>query len=158
MDYKEQMPFWMMLLLSKMSSTKFWEFYEGDRVCGLAYLAAVENLVFLMFLAVDPACRSRGYGGRILEEIAVRFPQSKLVVSIERCAEGAENLEQRKRRKRFYRQNGYAETGFLVELSDVEQEILIKNGAFSPEEFAAFFKAYSNGTMKPRIWKAEETE
>lgn len=28
---KERMPFWTMLLLSKMDSTKFWEFSDGER-------------------------------------------------------------------------------------------------------------------------------
>ena len=155
---KERMPFWTMLLLSKMDSTKFWEFSDGETVCGFAYVAAVQNIVFIMFLAVVPACRSRGYGSAALAEIARRFPQSKVLVSIEQCAEGAENLEQRKRRKRFYLENGYEETGFMTELSNVKQEILIQNGEFDPDEFAAFFKAYSNGTMNPRIWKAEEAE
>ena len=42
-----------------------------------------------------------------------------------------------------------------IELSGVEQEILIRGGVFDPDEFAAFFKAYSNGTMHPRIWREE---
>lgn len=152
---KERMPFWSMRLMAKMTATRFWEFSDGDTVCGFAYLGMAEGISFLMFLAVDPSLRSRGYGGRILEEIRRRCSPDKILVSIERCAEGADNLSQRRRRREFYLRNGYEPTGFCIELSGVEQEILIRGGVFDPDEFAAFFKAYSNGTMHPRIWREE---
>ena len=38
-----------------------------------------------------------------------------------------------------------------VELSKEQQEVLVKNGEFDPQEFSEFFKKYSNGTMNPPI-------
>lgn len=53
----------------------------------------------------------------------------------------------------FLYKNGYTDTGYFIELSNVEQEILIKNGAFDKNEFSTFLRKYSNGAMKPKIWK-----
>lgn len=78
-------------------------------------------------------------------------PDSKIVISIERCDENVKDIEQRLRRKKFYVNNGYIETGYLVELLKKKQEIIIRNGEFDEDEFTMFFKKYSNGTMKPRV-------
>jgi hypothetical protein len=80
-------------------------------------------------------------------------PDSKIIISIERCDEGSKDIEQRLRRKKFYVNNGYIETGYLVELAKKKQEIIIKNGEFDEDEFSLFFKEYSNGTMKPKLWR-----
>lgn len=155
---EERMPYLLMLVLSKMPTTEFLSFHEKGQVCGFAYLAMVDHIVFIMFLAVDPPLRSQGYGSRILDEIQKRYPRHKIIVSIERCDEAAENREQRLQRKKFYLKNGYAETGYYIELSHVKQEVIIKNGEFDPEEFSGFFKKYSNGTMNPKIWPAGSRE
>ncbi len=152
---KERMPFWMMCLMSKMKNTEFYSCSDNGQVCGFAYLAAIEKVTFIMFLAVDKTMRSKGYGSLILREIQSRFPNNKIIVSIERCDKNAKNIQQRLRRKRFYQENGYLAAGYFVELSNVEQEIMIKNGEFDQKEFLRFFQKYSNGTMNPRIFKEE---
>ena len=38
-----------------------------------------------MFLAVDESLRREGYGSAILKEIRNRYPEKKLIVSIEPC-------------------------------------------------------------------------
>lgn len=151
---KERMSYWMMLLMAKMEHTDFLAAYDGDKVCGLVYMAVVDKITFIMFLAVDSRVRSKGCGSQILSCVQERYPDNAIIVSIERCDEDAENREQRLRRKRFYLDNGYQETGYLAELSKVKQEILIKNGVFDQAAFSSFFKTYSNGAMKINIWKA----
>lgn len=150
---EDRMPFWLMIALAKTKNTDFLAFYDGDTLCGFVYLAAMKDLVFVMFLAVDENLRSKGYGSKILEEVQAIYPKHKIIVSIERCDEPAENLEQKLRRKRFYLHNGYSETGYSLEMGNKAQEILIKNGTFQAEEFSSFFRKYSNGTVRPKIWK-----
>ncbi|WP_195983794.1 GNAT family N-acetyltransferase [Clostridium sp. D33t1_170424_F3] len=150
---EDRMPFWLMLALAKTKNTDFLTFYDGDTLCGFVYMAAVKDLAFVMFFAVDETLRSKGYGGKILKEVQSIYPDHKIIMSIERCDEPAEDLEQRLRRKRFYLRNGYAETGCFLEMNHKAQEILIKNGTFQTEEFLSFFLKYSNGTVRPKIWK-----
>lgn len=151
---EDRMPFWLMLLLAKMPSTDFISFHDTDILCGFVYMATIENLTFVMFLAVDENNRSKGYGSRILDKIQSMYPNNKIIISIERCDVDAKDIEQRLRRKKFYDNNGYIETGYLVELANIKQEILIKNGELDKEEFILFFKKYSNGTMKPKVWRS----
>ncbi|QSX04654.1 GNAT family N-acetyltransferase [Sedimentibacter sp. zth1] len=150
---EDRMPFWLMLIMAKMKNTEFISFHDKQTLCGFVYMATIKNLTFIMFLAVDENIRSKGYGSRILEKIQSLHTDNKIIISIERCVKDAKDIKQRLRRKKFYANNGYIETGYLVELANKKQEILIKNGQFDEDEFYLFFKKYSNGTMKPKLWR-----
>lgn len=150
---EDRMPFGLMLIMAKMKNTEFLSFHDKYTLCGFVYMATIENLTFVMFLAVDENIRSKGYGSRILDKIQSIHTDSKIIISIERCVEEAKDIEQRLKRKKFYANNGYKETGYLVELANKKQEILIKNGEFDEDEFSFFLKKYSNGTMKPKLWR-----
>lgn len=154
----ERMPFPLMVGMSKMWHTNFLSFYYNETLCGFIYLATNQKLVFVMFFAVDEIFRSKGYGSAILQEIQQRYPNKKIIISIEPCDADALDLDIRKKRKSFYLRNGYKETGYMVKLNGVVQEILINNGDFIKEEFRTFFAFYSSGTMWPRIWKQAEQE
>ena len=151
----ERMPFFLMVLMSKLWNTQFWGFYDGDTPCGFAYFAVNRKLLFLMFLAVYNSLRGEGYGSAILAEIRDKYPDKKLIVSIEPCEDTSPDIEIRKRRKAFYGRNGYGETDFQIKLSGVVQDVLIANGEFRKNEFLLFFILYSNGTVWPRIWKKD---
>lgn len=150
---EEQMPFAMMVAMSKLWHTRFLAFYDDDILCGFVYMATNRKLVFIMFFAVDKALRSKGYGSAILQEIQKKYLNKKIIVSIDPCDSDAPDNEIRKMRKAFYLRNGYKETGYKIKLSGMVQDIMIRNGEFSRKEFRTFFAIYSNGTMWPKIWK-----
>ncbi len=150
---EERMPFPLMVAMSKLWNTEFWGFYDNGLPCGLIYLATGRDTVFVMFLAVDRPLRSKGYGRAILRQMRARYPDKKMIVSIEPCSGNSPGLALRKRRKAFYLRNGYAETGYQMRLGGVEQEILIANGSFSTREFRLFLALYSFGAACPRIWR-----
>ena len=152
----ERMPFPLMVAMSKLRNTDFLGFYEEDTLCGFIYLAHNRKIVFVMFFAVDAALRSKGFGSAILQEIQKKYPTKKIIISIEPCDETAPDIEIRKKRKAFYLRNGYKETGYMIKLAGVVQEIIIANGEFNKSQFKRFFVLYSNGTMWPRIWKQSE--
>ena len=106
-----------------------------------------------MFLAVDKTLRSKGYGSAILQDIQNKYPEKKIIISIEPCDKNAFDIELRTKRKEFYMRNGYQETGYMMKLNGIVQEIIIKNGKFDKKQFRSFLALYSNGTMWPRIWK-----
>ena len=93
-----------------------------------------------------------------MREIQSRYPDKKIIISIEPCDERAPDIELRKRRKAFYLRNDYRETGYYMKLNGVVQEIIITNGEFIKREFCLFFALYSNGIMWPRIWKQAAVE
>ena len=150
---KERMPFPLMVAMSKLWNTQFWSFYDGDTPCGFVYLAHSGKLVFVMFFAVERSLRSKGYGSAILREVKSRYPDKKIIISIEPCDARAPDIGLRKRRKAFYLRNGYQETGYFMKLNGVVQEIIITGGQFVKGEFRRFLARYSNGIMWPKIWK-----
>ena len=152
----ERMPFPIMVAMSKLWNTEFLGFYDGDTLCGFVYLAHNSKIVFVMFLAVDKTLRSKGYGSAILREIQNKYSDKKIIISIEPCNKNAPDVELRRRRKAFYMRNGYKETGYMMKLNGVVQEVIITNGEFQKKQFRMFFAMYSNGTMWPRIWKQTE--
>lgn len=152
----ERMPFWMMVAMSKLWNTDFLGYYDGNTLCGFAYLAHNNKMVFVMFLAVDKTLRSKGYGSAILREIQNKYPDKKIIISIEPCDKNAPDIELRTRRKDFYMRNGYKETGYMMKLNGVIQEIIITNGEFDKKQFRTFFVLYSNGTVWPKMWKQTE--
>ena len=87
---EERMPFFLMCLLAKMPQTQFLAFREGEQVCGFAYMAVLDGMAFLLFLAVDPALRSRGYGSAILRGMIQVGHELGLTL----LAEGVESLAQ----------------------------------------------------------------
>lgn len=144
-----------MRAMAKMQNTRFLAFYEEALLCGFVYMAVAGNIVFVMFFAVEESLRCRGYGGRILAEIQAQHPAQKLSFPLKNVIGDVPDLEKRLRRKSFYLRNGFQETGFRIELEKQEQEIIIKNGTFDSREFSGFLKKYSNGTLRPPIWKAD---
>ena len=152
---EERMPFPLMVGMSCLWNTDFLAFYDGEVLCGLAYLATVGKQSFLMFFAVKEELRSKGYGGRILERLRSLHPHHLRIVSIEPCRGEEAQLAQQLRRKAFYLRNGYRETGYFMRLAGQDQEILAENGVFRPRAFRGFFLLYSCCTMIPKIWKAD---
>ena len=152
----ERMPFLMMVAMSKLWNTEFLGFYDGDTLCGFVYLAHNSKIVFVMFFAVDKTLRSKGYGSAILQDIQNKYPDKKIIISIEPCDNDAPDMELRTRRKDFYMRNGYHETGYMMKLNGIVQEIIISKGEFDKKQFRTFLAVYSNGTMWPRIWKQTE--
>ena len=147
----ERMPFGMMVAMSKLWHTKFLSFYESEKLCGFLYFAEMFDLIFVMFFAVDKKLQSKGYGSEILNELKKHYPTKKVIVSIEHCMND-KNTDM-KRRKNFYLRNDFKETDYLIRMSGVEQEILVRNGQFSKAEFQIFLALYSNGTLWPKIWR-----
>lgn len=98
----------------------------------------------MMFFAVDEALRSKGYGSLILQQLKNKYPDKKIIISIEPCDDNASDIDLRKRRKSFYMRNGYNETGYTMKLNGVVQEIIITNGEFVKREFYSFFALYSS--------------
>lgn len=146
----ERMPFGLMVLLSLLPTTKFTTYYDEDKAVGFLYFGIIFGVVFVMFFAVDENLRSKGYGSEIIKMLSEKYPKKKIILS---TAESAETGSSLSARKRFYLRNGFSETGYTLKINGIEEEVLIKNGEFSPFELRLFFFLYSFGTLYPKISK-----
>lgn len=129
-----------LLAMAKAEDFDFWiisdpsqEYSQGSFV-GFAAVMTFEDLAYLLFLAIDPGSRSKGYGGRALQDLSALYPGKTFVLDFERLDDAAPNAGQRRRRKAFYLRNGYAETGLFLSYAGVEYEVVCK-GSFAFESF-----------------------
>ena len=82
-------------------------FTDDGEFVGLAFTIDTEDMVFVSFLAVEEDKRSRGYGSGMLE--ILKSKGKKVLLNMEPVEEGAENYDQRVRRRDFYMRNGFEE-------------------------------------------------
>lgn len=124
--------------LVRMSATKGHEFLaliHEDSFIGYIVVYPHRDLLYLLYLAIDPSCRSKGYGSHVIETLKARYADRKLVVDFEMPDDNAPNREQRLRRRQFYLRNGYKETGFFVSYMGVDYEVFCMNDDFDPQAY-----------------------
>ena len=113
--------------------------WDGEVFAGMACLLRTQRLAHLIYFAVAPELRDRGLGSRALAAFRRRYPETPLVVDIERPWEGARNNGQRKRRKAFYLRAGFRETPVHYWWRGEPYELL-STGSLSQRDWETFWK------------------
>ncbi|MBS4796720.1 MAG: GNAT family N-acetyltransferase [Actinomyces sp. oral taxon 181] len=121
------MPEWVMNALALRRSIDFTAYFDPEEpsgFCGVTFTIHSDDLLFVVFLATNPALRSRGYGTRILDQLKERFPGFAIALEIEPMTTDASNFHQRERRLAFYQRNGFVETGLYTDYEGDQYEVL----------------------------------
>ena len=128
------------LVENRFGSTEVFCFYDGETFVGIAYLLNTPTISHIIYLAVDESLRGNGYGSKALELLHQSKPGKKIMVDIEVPDELAENVEQRRMRKKFYLRAGYEETPVKYEWRHESYEILSFGGQISEAEYDGFWE------------------
>lgn len=120
----ESMPLDDMFALSEETDADILGIYDGDMPIGFSFIVKHADCAYLYYFAIDKSCRSKGYGSAALVEILNRYKNLQLTLDFEEIEETADNYEQRKRRKSFYLQNGFYETGRYTLLNGERFEVV----------------------------------
>lgn len=139
---QERVSFHSMVRKAKKTHVEFLSFYQDNELAGMAYLFTWEDVLYLFYLAVSPQLQNQGIGGRILDLLKSRYPEHRIVLSIEPLEEGAENFSQRQRRLEFYQKNGFADIGLSSTHRGMTYTTLVYGGTFTPEEWKQLWKHY----------------
>ena len=86
------------------------------------------------------------------EALKSKYPKKKLVVDFEMLDDHADNSEQRKKRRNFYLQNGYKETGFFVSYMGVDYEVFCMDDDFDPDDFKEMMKTIQVDGFDPKYF------
>ncbi|OWA37657.1 hypothetical protein B9G55_06290 [Saccharibacillus sp. O16] len=152
----ERAPLSILLRKARKPYVDFWVYYEQDMMIGFTYLARRDDLVFLMYLAVDPRYRSQGYGSRLLEQVRLAHPECRIMLNIENVEPDKPGAEDRARRRRFYLRNGYEGSGMLIREFGVLYEALVYGGAVKPDEFFRLYGRFMGFPLsvlaRPKIY------
>ena len=119
---------------------------EGGELLGFWAVAVQKDLLLLDYLAVRREQRGRGLGSALLEELGRRYPGRRVILMLERPEAGSKNQEERLRRQRFYRKNGFAPTGGVVASANGPMELWSRGGFVSMEEYLGI-QAYALGAF-----------
>lgn len=150
----ERAPFWFLRHKAKQSDVSFNSLYEDESWIGLIYMSEYEDILLVLYFAIDASCRSGGYGTKVLTALREDHLDKRIVLTIEPIDEQADNYEQRVKRKRFYEKNGFTSAGIIVEGLGQAFEMLISGGSVTPEEVRTVYKSFLGGflwTMLSRL-------
>ena len=110
--------------------------------CGFSNSITRGTITNIVYFAVEPKLRSRGYGSQILKTIHELHPDTRLVVDIEveEDSKDAEELERRNRRRDFYLRNSFEAVEFNYNWQGEHYRLLTAGGNVTEQEFRDFWK------------------
>lgn len=137
-------------LLDDKIKREFWAFFDkeegGDaaasKFCGFSNSITHGSITNIVYFAVEPELRSRGYGSQILQDIRRQHPDTRIVVDIEveEDSKDAEELELRNRRREFYTRNGFDSSPVDYVWQGEHYRLLSAGGTVTEKEFRDFWK------------------
>lgn len=129
-------------LLDDKIKREFWAFFDGDLFCGFSNSITHGSITNIVYFAVVPELRSRGYGSKILQAIRKQHPDTRIVVDIEveEDSKDAEELERRNRRRDFYLRNGFDAAPVEYHWQGEHYRLLSAGGIVTEKEFRDFWK------------------
>lgn len=154
---EERLPWWLLRLISLRRQMGITAYYADEEFCGMTVSVGTEETLFLLFFAVAEDCRGKGCGSAILELLQRENPRRSIVLNVEIPDEKAENAAQRIRRMRFYKRNGFFDTGFNIDEVGGTFRVLSNRG-LDVAAYQRVFARLSYGWWKPYIRPVEEDE
>ncbi len=137
----ERAPDWLMLRGIRRGKADAWDLMDGDVWVGFAYAVTDGTLVYLFFLAVDPAFRGQGYGHEAIAGIREKYPDRKLFLALEPLDPSAGNAAERIRRHDFYLSCGLRDLPYRLEEGRMIYSLMGTDDV-SPEEYARLIGGY----------------
>ena len=117
--------------------------YEEGPV-GFMAIREYKDILYLAYLAVNSALRSKGIGGNALKELVSNNAERMIVVEYEAINPSSPENELNIRRKGFYKRNGFKETGYFTFYDDTEFEIGCAGMEFDAGSFGEFTEYLSS--------------
>ncbi len=136
----ERIPFWLFKSKAKKSYVDLVSVYDEKKFVGFMYLIYDKDLVYVLYLATS--LRRHGYGSKILGELKKRVPGKKIFLNIEALDDTAANAKQRMRRKEFYENNGFVDSGIRVCEATMEMETMSYGGIVTESDLEVVLKKY----------------
>ncbi len=147
----EKKPFPLMLQKEKEGSMEFLAILsESGDFCGFIINILHADLLLLDYFAIAEEKRGCGIGSQGLALLRQRYPHRRLLLEIEDPNEmGAANLQERIRRRDFYRRNGWNPMPYTVSLFGVPMQVLCPGETVDfPEYHQIFVQVFSEKTAQ----------
>lgn len=103
---------------------KLYTLIDNENVVGFIYYITYENMIFILYLAVDKSSRGNGYGKYLLRRFIQENKEKDLYLNIDKIDEKFSDIDIRKKRLKFYIENGFHLTDYLSLEEKVDFNIL----------------------------------
>lgn len=150
----ELYPMWILHFLALQKNVYYLSFHKDSEFCGLMYYLVSNNLVYVFYVAVNDKIRSKGIGTKIFEWLKEKYPDREITLNVEPLDETADNAEQRIRRMRFYKKQGFRNSGYMLKDSSGEFDILTTSKTLAISDYRKAILNLGMGFYKPKIVKS----
>ena len=113
---------------------------ENDKFIGLAIILTDDKYALIDYLAVNPENRGSGIGTKILNELKKTYKDKRLFLERETVLKDCENAEQRSRRRKFYLNNGFSDSGIYVNVYTVDMTLMTYQSKITFDSYSQFLK------------------
>ena len=114
---------------------------DNGEFLGLAIFILHGRIALLDYFAIAENKRGKGIGSEALDKIKRLYPDKVLLLEIEDSDEvGADNLEERVRRERFYTSRGMKIMPYRIILFGVQMRVLTSGGEIDFTEYHRVFE------------------
>lgn len=151
----EKKPFGMIVKAYKQGKADVWYIESKGHFAGLAITLNYKDMVLLDYFAISEKMRGKGIGALALKYLQKMYEGKKFFLEIESVYEECSNLEERKRRKRFYIVNGMTPMGVRVNLFGVNMELLGYNCYVDFDRYKRVYTGNYGGVYEKMVKKGE---
>lgn len=143
----ERKPLGLVRRTQKRGGSDVWCIEDDGRFVGFAITMNTNDLVLMDYFAIKDEVRGRGIGSESLRMLQQQYADKRFFLEIESIYEDVPNLEERKRRKKFYLSNGMTEMKLMANVFGTNMELL---GYQCKVDFAEYCSLYANNYGKDR--------
>ena len=155
---EELLPWWIVRLLTIQKCVDLTGYYREETFAGFTFTATTEDILFVLFFAVEENSRGKGFGSEILQYLKDSNSGKTIVLNVEPVDERAENNDQRIRRMAFYKKNGFYDTGYNIREVGGVFRVLATAPELDTAAYGKVFRKMSLGLWRPEMTKIEKKE
>lgn len=148
-------PAWILRFKLRKGQPGFNIIYDADSWLGLISTTDYKDIIFVHFFAISESVRSGGYGSKVLDFIKATQPEKRIVLNVEILDEREKNYPQRVKRRAFYEKNGFVSSGFIIQDSREQLDMLILGGSITKVEIEELYRDLFDGIwgflLRPKI-------
>ncbi len=134
----ERIPLFILKYMDRKSRGNIYSLYDDDKYAGLLCMMSDENTAYIVYFAITPEIRSKGYGTRVLELVKRNNPNKRIILNIEEVTDTAKDFEVRKKRKNFYLNNGFTSVNFKTLERGEVFETMVYGGQMNKQDYVDF--------------------
>jgi len=135
----ERKPFKIFRDLWRRGKSDVWCLYDGKEFKGFASTINSNTVVMIDFFAVLKNSRGRGYGKQALRLLQEQYREGGIFIEIESVFEAVNDIDVRRRRKRFYIENGFIPVHVLADVFGVPMELMCWHCKIDYETYHRFY-------------------